>query len=163
MKLDCDVLLVHFTDEEFPSDCLGARFFVSELLGAKQDITGMVLMDMIDWKDPKTGNLFQINAGASNESVQMAQIAMSASAAVTPELEPVYRSHFDMHSYLYNTDGIIFSEPGYPVILLNEHVNRFENKDRPYYHDMGDTADKMDFEYAAGIAKVAIETTAVVR
>jgi hypothetical protein len=159
MKLERDVLLVHFTGEEFPGDCLGARYFVSTLLQNKQDITGLVLMDMIGWKDPLSGGVFQVNAGNSKESVELARVAMSASS-VAPSLDPIFRSRFDKKSYLYNTDGIIFSEAGYPVILLNEHINRFENIDRKHYHETTDTASNMDIEYASGITKVAIETTA---
>ncbi len=41
------IWLVHFTGEEFPADDLGARELVSKMLGDKQDIAGLVLLDMI--------------------------------------------------------------------------------------------------------------------
>ena len=40
---------------------------------------------------------------------------------------PTLRPRFDDKSYLYNTDGLVFEEAGYPVLFLNEHINRWEN------------------------------------
>ncbi|MBI3558215.1 MAG: M28 family peptidase [Deltaproteobacteria bacterium] len=70
------------------------------------------------------------------------------------------RDRFDARSYLYNTDGIVFSNAGYPVILLNEHINGIENLNRPHYHSTSDSVKFLDFSYAASIARVAIETAA---
>lgn len=155
-----DIHLVHLTGEEFPSDCLGARHYVSALLKNKRDIRGLILMDMIGYKSKKSGNQFQINAGESTSSVKLARLAFNASGAVAPQMEPVFRSRFDERSYLYNTDGIIFSDAGYPVILLNEYINKLENLNRPGYHEASDTTDKIDWDYATSIVKVAIETAA---
>lgn len=155
-----DIHLVHLTGEEFPADCLGARFYVSQLLKKKRDIRGLILMDMIGYKDPKYGNKFQINAGESTASVKLARLAYTATRSVAPEMEPVFRSRFDQRSYLYNTDGIIFSDAGYPVILLNEYINKLENLNRPHYHQTTDSSDTLDWDYATAITKIAIETAA---
>lgn len=155
-----DIHLVHLTGEEFPADCLGARHYVSLLLKNKRDIRGLILLDMIGYKDPRYGNKFQINAGESAASVKLARLAYAATRSVAPELEPIFRSRFDQRSYLYNTDGIIFSDAGYPVILLNEYINKLENFNRPHYHQTTDTSDTLDWDYATAITKVAIETAA---
>jgi hypothetical protein len=63
-------------------------------------------------------------------------------------------------SYLYNTDGLLFSETGYPVVLINEHLNALESLNRKGYHDSTDTSLTVDWEYATVLARVAIETIA---
>ena len=158
-----DIWLVHLTGEEFPSDDLGARAFVQELLRRQKDITGLLLLDMIGHR-PARGREFQLNPGglfeAGAASVRLAQLARAltgrAAAALTPRLVPLA----DLRNYLYNTDGLIFAESGYPVVLFNEVMNRYEVA-RGGYHDLSDTAERLDLDYAVDIAKVAITTAAV--
>ncbi|OFZ81845.1 MAG: hypothetical protein A2583_10575 [Bdellovibrionales bacterium RIFOXYD1_FULL_53_11] len=154
-----DIWLVHLTGEEYPADDLGARNLTSRLLREKRDISGMIVMDMIGY-DPRGRRLMQVNAGNSQDSIVLAAIAMNAAETTSPMLNPVFRSRFDERSYLYNTDGLILSDAGYPVILLNEHINRLENLSRPGYHQTTDLSNTMDFDYATAIVKVAIETAA---
>lgn len=158
-----DIWLTHFTGEEYPADCMGARMFVGRLLRQKTDITGLVLMDMIGWRE-KGDKVFQISAGGSPASEEMAAVAIDASRSITaedhPSLKPVLRLRRDEKSYLYNTDGLPFSDAGYPVILFNEHINRLHNLNRIGYHHTLDASGLMDFDYAAAIARTAIETTA---
>lgn len=154
-----DIWLVHFTGEEFPPDDLGATYFVTQLLKDKIDIEGLVLIDMIGHRE-KGSRIFQINPGDSQESLRMAKIAFDAAGKIT-EFEPVLRTRFDEKSFLYNMDGLIFSEYGFPVLFLNEHMNKLENMYRKGYHHSTDTSQKIDWDYAADIAKVAIETVAV--
>jgi len=157
-KLERDIWLVHLTGEEFPADDLGARHFIGSLLASKTDIGGLVLIDMIGWREGKDP-VFQISAGESAESLGLAGVALSA-AKDFPGLKPALRKRFDPKSYLYNTDGLIFSDAGFPVILFNEHINALENLSRAGYHDTTDTSARIDWDYAAGIAKIAITTAA---
>ena len=156
MPLEHDVWLVHLTGEEFPGDDLGARAFVSrELLRERREIQGLILLDMIGWRrrrDP----VFQIGPGPGAESAALAAVAREAGLGLVPVIRPA----FDERSYLYNTDGIIFATAGYPVILLNEHINRLENFERPHYHRSTDLPRTLDFEYAEAIVKTAIEAAA---
>ncbi len=158
-RLSSDVWLVHLTGEEFPADDLGARRLISRLLADGQRIRGLVLMDMIGFRKPGDP-IFQVNAGESAESLALAGRALSAARHQAPALSARFRSRFDARSYLYNTDGLIFSDAGFPVILLNEHVNYRENLDRPHYHQTTDTTATLDWKYAASIVRVALETAA---
>jgi len=153
-----DIWLVHLTGEEFPQDDLGATYFVNQLLKEKKDIEGLVLMDMIGHRENNT-SIFQINPGDSESSLRMAKIALDAAKRIT-KFQPALRTRFDEKSYLYNTDGLIFSEYGFPVVYLNEHMNKLENMYRKGYHHSTDTGKKIDWNYATDIAKIAIETTA---
>jgi hypothetical protein len=149
---------VHLTGEEFPGDDLGARHLVSQLLSDGQDICGLVLMDMIGWHKSGDG-VFQISAGDSDASLRLAGLALGSALALAPQsMVPVVRTRFDAHSYLYNTDGLTFSEAGYPVILFNEHLNYYENLNRAGYHQTTDTSAKVDFGFASAIARIAIQT-----
>jgi hypothetical protein len=153
------IWLVHFTGEEFPADDLGCRALVSKLLGDKQDIAGMVLLDMIGFAGDNQVQ-FQINPGPQASALNMASVALDAQADVSPGLTPLLEPRYSDRSYLYNTDGIILSENGYPVVLINEHINYYTRLMRAAYHDMGDTSDKINFPFAVSLTKVAIETTA---
>lgn len=159
MKPRHEIWFVHLTGEEFPADDLGARHLVGQLLEDKKDITGLVLLDMIGYRE-KGDPVFQINPGDSQASMHLAKIAMDAAKKIT-DLKATLRPRFDPRSYLYNTDGLIFSEAGFPVVYLNEHMNRLENFWRKGYHHTTDNSKKMDWDYAGDIAKVAIETVAV--
>ena len=152
-----DVWLVHLTGEEFPADDLGARHFVGKLLRDRQDLSGLVLMDMIGHRESTTDRIFQVNTGDDAASLRMAKIAIDSSSGIT-RFQPVLRTRYDPRSYLYNTDGLIFADAGYPVVYFNEHLNRLENFFRKGYHHMSDTSGKMDWKYAADISKVAIQT-----
>ena len=158
-RLRRDIWLVHLTGEEFPADDLGAREFVSRSLKNRGAITGLVLLDMIGHREQGT-KIFQINSGEGPEAEKIAFTAMNAAHSVSRQFTPVLRKRFDEKSYLYNTDGLIFSDAGYPVVLFNEHINKLENFNRKGYHDTLDTVDNIDWEYASVIAKAAIETVA---
>lgn len=156
---ESDVWLVHFTGEEFPTDCLGARHFVSTALQNKQDLKAVFMIDMIGWNKP--GNkVFQVSSGNSPESEALALTVAHASKLTNSGLNATTRSRFDSKSYLYNTDGIIFSDAGYPVVLINEHLNALENIDRTGYHDTHDTSELIDWHYASSISKTVIEAIA---
>lgn len=153
-----EIWLVHLTGEEFPADDLGARYMAGKLLKDKKDIEGLVLMDMIGYRE-SGDDIFQVNPGDSEASLRLAKIAIDASKSITA-FKPVLRTRYDEKSYLYNTDGLIFSESGYPVVYLNEHMNKLENFYRKGYHHSTDTSKKIDWAYATDIGKVAIETAA---
>jgi hypothetical protein len=66
------------------------------------------------------------------------------------------RTWEDPHSTIYNTDGIIFSDTGIPVILFMENYDI----SRKGYHDTHDTMENIDLDYGAAISAIAIETVA---
>jgi len=72
------------------------------------------------------------------------------------ELEAEIRTWEDRHSSLYNTDGMIFSDTGIPVILFMENYDI----SRKGYHDTHDTMENIDLDYGAAVSAIAIETIA---
>ncbi len=154
-----DIWLLHLTAEEFPADGAGARYFVSQLLKDKVDIAGVVLADSIGCRQ-KSDNIFQLNSGDTKASLLMAKIAMDA-AKQLPPFDAVLRTRFDQDSSLYNTDGVVFSDNGYSVLHFSEYVNKPENMYHKGHHYSTDTSGQIDVKYASSIAKVAIETAAI--
>jgi len=51
----------------------------------------------------------------------------------------------------------VFSKAGFPVVLLNEHVNDDHDLYRVGYHDEFDTSRLMDFDFATSVTRVALE------
>ncbi len=151
------IWLVHFTGEEFPADDLGARHFLNVALAEKREFSGLVLMDMLGHRTTKDDLVFQINAGESEESVRLGAMALGAAQDLRLKWKAEFRSRFSPKSYLYNTDGIVFSNLGYPVVFINEHIHAGK-KDNPHYHMSTDVVEHVDVEYASDLAKVAIET-----
>lgn len=85
--LERDIWLLHLTGEEFPSDCLGARYFCQALIektlklitknGNSVDLSaatvkGVFVMDMIAHNRDDSQDVFQISPGKSSGSLQLA-------------------------------------------------------------------------------------------
>lgn len=154
-----DVWFVHLTGEEFPADDLGARRLVSRLFREKRRIGGVVLLDMVAYRDPGDP-VFQVNAGGGAESLRLAEAAMGLAPFTAGGFRAALRTRFDPESYLYNTDGLVFDQAGLPVVLFNEHLNYGHNLERRHYHETTDTADKLDPALAEAVARTAAETAA---
>ncbi len=76
--------------------------------------------------------------------------------AAHPCLNGEVRAADDPQSSLYNTDGQIFSDAGFPVVLFMENYDI----NRTGYHDTRDTPANIDLDYGAALAAIAIETAA---
>lgn len=99
--------------------------------------------------------------GLDDISIALAQVVFQAAQSVnSPFITPTLRLFYDPYSYLFNTDGDTFTKNGFPVVLLNEHINLYQNFDRVGYHDSLDTSKLIDWDYGTSVAKVAIETVA---
>jgi hypothetical protein len=148
-------------------------------------VAGVFVLDMVAHENPRRRGVFQIAPGASRESMHLALQAHLANetwnAAVPtwnrhparrhsarprghgdsippiarhPEMFGEVRPHDDPRSTLYNTDGQIFSDAGIPVVLFMEDYDI----DRSGYHDSEDTMARIDLDYGAALAAIAIES-----
>jgi hypothetical protein len=103
-KLACDVWLVHLTGEEFPADCMGARYLCQRLVerslklrmadGRQRDLSrtrvqGVYVLDMVAHNNDRDRDVFQICPGTSRESLWLAWQAHRANHAWN-ELAPVW-------------------------------------------------------------------------
>jgi Zn-dependent M28 family amino/carboxypeptidase len=95
-KLDCDIWLVHLTGEEFPSDCMGARWLAQQAVQgslrlhardktehdlSSTRIRGVYVLDMIAHNNDRAKNIFQITPGVGRDSLWLAQQAHQAAMA----------------------------------------------------------------------------------
>ncbi len=87
-KLGCDVWLAHLTGEEFPADCLGARYLTQRLVqgdlamrvpddGREVDLSGtriqgVFVLDMIAHNNDRDQDVFQISPGGGAQSLWLA-------------------------------------------------------------------------------------------
>jgi hypothetical protein len=92
-RLAHDVWLVHFTGEEFPADCLGARALATRLAkkdlvlrtrgGRKVDLSGVqpvgaIVMDMIAHNAERARDVFQIATGEGAGAARLARTVHEA-------------------------------------------------------------------------------------
>jgi hypothetical protein len=86
-KLGCDIWLIHLTGEEFPSDCLGARYLCQQLVEgtlrlrlpegqvrdlSKVQIRGVFVLDMVAHNNDSERDTFQISPGTGAEAIGLA-------------------------------------------------------------------------------------------
>lgn len=157
VKLGHPVKIVHLVGEEFPASCLGGRVFLKNALERKEQLAGVVVLDMIGVDRTKQRKV-QLSVGRNDASLEMAALVKAAVRGSDLDLKPVLRPFNSRKSYLYNTDGIEFSRAGLPVILLNEHVNKDRDLYRIGYHDEFDVPQLMDFGFATEVTRAALHT-----
>jgi hypothetical protein len=86
-QLGCDIWLVHLTGEEFPSDCLGARYLCERLVERDLRIRsasrgwfdlsgvrvqGVYVLDMVAHNNDRAPDIFQISPGEGDTSIWLA-------------------------------------------------------------------------------------------
>jgi hypothetical protein len=95
-RLACDIWLIHLTGEEFPADCMGARYLCQQLVqgtlkmrlaaGGEHDLSGVriqgvYVMDMIAHNNEHNRDVFQISPGTGRQSLWLAYQAHLATEA----------------------------------------------------------------------------------
>lgn len=154
-----DIWLVHLTGEEFPSDDLGARHFLTEMLRARRDIRAVVITDFIGWHHPGKPR-FQISPMSISGSERMAALALDAARQLAPELTALYAARDRLRNSVFQTDLLMFELYGIPGILFNEDMDYSDpSTHNPTYHQSTDVLANLNVPFAVAIARVAIETT----
>lgn len=154
-----DIWLVHLTGEEFPSDDLGARHFLSEMMRARQDLRAAVITDFIGWHHPGKP-AFQVSPTSIPGSERMAALALDAARQLAPELSAIYAARNQLRNSVFQTDLLEFELYGIPGVLFNEDMDYSDRSTgNPHDHQSTDVASTLDLPFAAAVAKVAIETT----
>jgi hypothetical protein len=152
-----DIWLVHLTGEEFPSDDLGARYFLSELMRTRQDIRAVVIADFIGWHHPGKPR-FQISPTRVPGSERMAALALDAARQLAPELTAVYQARTKSRNSVFQTDLSMFEFYGIPGILFNEDMDYADPKSgSPHNHQSTDVLTNTNIRFAAAVARIWIE------
>lgn len=157
MGLARTIWLAHLTGSEFPADSLGARHFISTLFSDRKDLEGVILVDSIGRSRGAARALF-IDTGDGTGSADIGSAASAAARSMG--LEPVVRTRFNSRSLLYDGDGLVFSDHGFPVATLTgrEHKDGSGSVKPP--NDSSDTHKGIDWAYAVSAAKAVIEAAA---
>jgi len=154
-----DIWLVHLTGEELPSDDLGARHFLSEMMRARQDIRAAVITDFIGWHHPGKP-AFQVSPTSIPGSERMAALALDAARQLAPELSAIYAARNTLRNSVFQTDLQELELYGIPGVLFNEDMDYSDpSSGNPHNHQSTDVASTLDLPFATAVAKVAIETT----
>jgi len=154
-----DIWLVHLTGEEFPSDDLGARHFLSEMMRARRDIRAVVITDFIGWHYPGKPR-FQVSPTSVPGSERMAALALDAARQLAPDLSALYAARNKLRNSVFQTDLVVFELHGIPGILFNEDMDYSDPvSGSPHNHRSTDVLANVDVPFAVAVAKVAIETT----
>jgi hypothetical protein len=154
-----DIWLVHLTGEEFPSDDLGARHFLSEMMRARQDLRAAVIIDFIGWHHPGKP-AFQVSPTSIPGSERMAALALDAARQLAPELSVIYAARNQLRNSVFQTDLQEFEFYGIPGVLFNEDMDYSDRSTgNPHNHQSTDVASTLDLPFATAVARIAIETT----
>jgi len=133
------ILILHVSGEE--KGLLGSRWFVDHItLPEEMKIVADINLDMISRNDPT-----KIGITPSPKHDHWSSLNEAAAAACVKEgLEPTY----DVDSYYGRTDSYNFAKKGIPAIFLFSGVHED-------YHRTSDESDKVDFNKAATVSRVA--------
>lgn len=147
--------LFHITGEEFPGSSLGARYRYSQMLKKKQQITGIIDMDMLGNK-PKGSKIFQINPDSNPKSWKIAQAILDASKIHAGRYHAVVRMPFSRAGYDTQTDGAIARLLNLPHVTSNEDKG-LNHRDDNNYHELSDVTKNLEMLYATSHVKTLIE------
>jgi hypothetical protein len=158
MELKRPIMIVHLTGSEFPSDSLGARRFIGQMLKEKKDAEGLIVIDAIGRQGTGSAKV-RVSAGDTRGSLRLAKVACDA-ARDAGGIEPSLKFRFDPRSRIFPTDGHVFAEAGYPVMVLSEERPELGGTAHQASMPADDSSKGISWDYAASIAKTAIETAA---
>ncbi len=150
-------MIGHNTDRDH-SPSAPSIFQIATGRGPKAAALGRLAHEVTaQWNREAPGWNRKLSRTASWERIKLSGAAVPRPrTSVLPEFRGEIRTDADPKSTLYNTDGIIFSDAGIPAVLFMENYDI----SRSGYHDSKDTLENIDLDYAAGMARLAIETVA---
>jgi Peptidase family M28 len=126
--LGCDVWLIHLTGEEFPADCMGARYLVQQIVErrlqqhipggkprnlSKVRVQGAYVLDMVAHNNPRERDVFQISPGTGRASLWLAEQAHIANEIWNASTEKWNRrpARRQLHRAQRSTTGSVVPPP----------------------------------------------------
>ncbi len=150
------VRLVWFTGEEF--GYWGSRPYLKKLAQENADVVAAINLDMIGY-DGDQDNVVELHTGTRPENLLLGEHLTAANDLYDLGLVLEHKAK----SAALFSDHRTFWEQGYAAVFLIE--NFFKNsaeedthpRDRnPAYHSQSDKVNLVDFDYVAGIARMAL-------
>jgi hypothetical protein len=149
------IRFVHFSGEE--QGHWGSLVYAAALRNAGAQVMGYIDLDMIGY-DGNGDRVIELHSGTGSSSINLANAFISANSrygqGLTVELKTSSASRFSDHSS--------FWDKGYAAYLAIE--NFFDDsrpRDRnPWYHNTGDTLNRVDLDYVLRYARAAMASLA---
>jgi len=157
-NFDRTLRFAFFSGEE--QGIFGSTAYANEVSGAGENIVAALSLDMIGWdrKDGPIVNVYtRIRKHAGYEADQKIVDTMTK---VVSEYG-LGLSVRKVSTGFSSSDHSPFWKKGYPAVLVIEPLEGDPNEDfNEYYHDPGDTTDKINFAYFTENVKAALGTAA---
>ncbi len=153
-----------FVNEEPPfwkTDQMGSRVYARDLAEQGADVVAMIALEMLgvyseepgsqevpgllSWIYPSTANFVGVAGDAA--SAALVQRSIGAFRAHTQFPSEGIAAPADLFDGIDWGDHWSFAQEGYPAIMISDTAfYRY-----PYYHEPGDTPDKLDFDRMARV------------
>ncbi|HHY58618.1 MAG TPA: Zn-dependent exopeptidase M28 [Chloroflexi bacterium] len=146
------VRFIHFTGEE--QGQWGSKVYASALRQAGEQVVGFFNLDMIGW-DGNGDRVVEIHTASGPKSNALADQYLERNdrygIGLTFERKTTTASRFSDHSPFWDNDYASF------LVIENFFDDAPRPRDRnPYYHNTGDLASRVDYDYVARIARVTL-------
>jgi len=157
--------LVWFVNEEppyFQGPDMGSRWYAKRSLEKNERIVAMVSLETLGWYSEKPGSQrypFPLGLFYPSQGNFVAFVSNLGSRALMHEALAAFRRHAAFPSEGVAAPALVpgvewsdhgsFWEQGYPAIMITDTaLYRY-----PYYHEAGDTPDKVDYEQLARVVQ----------
>ena len=150
-EFGCTLRFANFNAEEF--GMVGSEHYAHQSYCAREDLRGVINLDMIAWNTSGSTPEFDLHALPSVPgSMEIAEVFQDIVQTYGLNLIPTMGNPF-----ISASDHASFLRFGFPAILASEDGNDFN----PYYHSSGDNLDSIpDFEYYTEAVKASLGTLA---
>lgn len=147
------VRFIHFTGEE--QGQWGSKVYAAALRRAGEQVVGFINLDMIGW-DGNGDRVVEIHTARGPKSNALADQYLERNnrygLGLTFERKTTTASRFSDHSPFWDNDYASF-------LVIENFFDDARPRDRnPYYHNTGDIASRIDYDYVVRIARVTLAT-----
>lgn len=151
------VQLVHLNGAALPGGSAGARHFVARALAKGQRIAAVIVLERLGGGGQQD-RVFRITAGSHPRSLGLADRALRAAGTVAEGYQPVVQPFDSPVARFGDTDGLVFSLAGFPVVLLGGTMTPLPDP-APSGQPAGAKRNAViDWSYARAVASVGLVT-----
>lgn len=147
---DATIKFIGFNAEE--QGLKGSQAYAADAAVSHEDIKGMLNFDMIAYAHPGSPESVYL-AGDSNLVDMMAANALSYTSLAS---QKTYANIFGSDHYYFYSGLLPGSTSAFAIETAPANIPSYN----PYYHQIADTADNLDFAYASEITRMGIATIA---
>lgn len=151
---DFTVRFVHFTAEE--QGHWGSKVYAAQMRSSGEQVIGYIDLDMFGY-DGNGDRVVEIHTGSGPKSnafgAEFLERNTRYGLGLNFERKSTTASRFSDHSSFWDQDYAAF------LIIENFFDDAIPRDRNPWYHNTGDLPARVDYDYVARIARVALATT----